>query len=121
MLGKLTLDGGGSIAINCNPIERFEDMGLHANLLKGVYRYGLEKPANVQQRAIVPCVKGRDVIVQAQSGMGKTAALVIAILQRLDLGNPQCQALVLAPTRELAEQVNTIIIILYTGKMIINQ
>ena len=49
---------------------------------------------------------GRDVIAQAQSGTGKTATFAIAILQSIDVGLPSCQALVLAPTRELAQQVH---------------
>ena len=48
---------------------------------------------------------GRDVIAQAQSGTGKTATFAISILQRLDIGLKECQALILAPTRELAKQV----------------
>lgn len=52
-------------------------------------------------------ISGRDVIAQAQSGTGKTATFSIAILQRLDLSLNYCQALVLAPTRELAQQVRT--------------
>jgi superfamily II DNA/RNA helicase len=51
---------------------------------------------------------GRDVIAQAQSGTGKTATFSIAILQQLDLNIKDCQALILAPTRELAQQVNTV-------------
>lgn len=47
---------------------------------------------------------GRDVIAQAQSGTGKTATFAISILQNIDLNIPQCQAMVLAPTRELAQQ-----------------
>ncbi len=50
-------------------------------------------------------LKGRDVIAQAQSGTGKTATFSIAILQQLDLSVKDCQALILAPTRELAQQV----------------
>ena len=87
------------------PVTTFEDMHLKTDLLKGIHAYGLEKPALCQQSIILPCIQGRDVICQAQSGMGKTAAFCIAILQRLDKTNPNCQALVLAPTRELAEQV----------------
>jgi superfamily II DNA/RNA helicase len=49
---------------------------------------------------------GRDVIAQAQSGTGKTATFAISILQNIDLANPECQAMVLAPTRELAQQVS---------------
>jgi len=86
-------------------VDNFDDMGLKEDLLRGVYAYGFEKPSAIQQRAIIPCVKGFDVIAQAQSGTGKTATFAVAILQKLDVTLKECQALVLAPTRELAQQV----------------
>jgi translation initiation factor 4A len=94
-----------NLNINGNVSERFQDMGLHPQILQGIADYGLERQAFIQQRAILPSIQGKDVIVQAQSGMGKTAALVIAVLQRLDRNNPKTQALVVVPTRELAGQV----------------
>lgn len=48
--------------------DNFDDMNLKQELLRGIYGYGFEKPSAIQQRAIIPCVKGRDVIAQAQSG-----------------------------------------------------
>jgi len=80
-------------------------MGLKDELLRGIYAYGFEKPSAIQQRAILPCISGKDVIAQAQSGTGKTATFVISILQRIDTTINECQALILAPTRELAQQV----------------
>lgn len=71
-----------------------------------------ERPSSIQQRAILPVVKGHDVIAQAQSGTGKTATFSISALQKLDLANPQCQALILAPTRELAQQIQKVVIAL---------
>lgn len=50
-------------------------MNLKAELLRGIYAYGFEKPSAIQQRAIMPVVKGKDVVAQAQSGTGKTATL----------------------------------------------
>merc|ERR1712223_1533163 len=85
--------------------ENFDDMGLREELLRGVYAYGFEKPSAIQQRAIVPCIKGYDVIAQAQSGTGKTATFSISALQSIDTKLNECQALVLAPTRELAQQI----------------
>jgi translation initiation factor 4A len=75
---------------------------------RGIYAYGFEKPSAIQQRAILPVVQGHDTIAQAQSGTGKTGTFSIGILQRIDtsaeaLGSGP-QALVLAPTRELAQQ-----------------
>ena len=90
-------------------VDSFDDMDLREELLRGIYAYGFEKPSAIQARAILPSCTGRDVIAQAQSGTGKTATFSIAVLQQLDINLKQCQALVLAPTRELATQVgNTI-------------
>lgn len=73
-----------------------------------IYFVGFEKPSAIQQRGIVPFCKGLDVIQQAQSGTGKTATFCSGILQQLDYGLVQCQALVLAPTRELAQQIEKV-------------
>ncbi|GER53537.1 eukaryotic initiation factor 4A [Striga asiatica] len=88
--------------------DSFDAMGLQENLLRGIYAYGFEKPSAIQQRGIVPFCKGLDVIQQAQSGTGKTATFCSGILQQLDYGLTQCQALVLAPTRELAQQIEKV-------------
>jgi superfamily II DNA/RNA helicase len=64
-----------------------------------------QKPSAIQQRAIKPLIMMRDTIAQAQSGTGKTATFTIGLLQNIDLSNRDCQALILAPTRELASQI----------------
>ncbi|XP_010533343.1 PREDICTED: eukaryotic initiation factor 4A-1-like, partial [Tarenaya hassleriana] len=69
---------------------------------------GFEKPSAIQQRGIVPFCKGLDVIQQAQSGTGKTATFCSGVLQQLDYSLVQCQALVLGPTRELAQQIEKV-------------
>lgn len=89
--------------------DKFEDMGLKSKLLKGIYQYGFEKPSAIQQRAIVPMVSGRDIIAQSQSGTGKTAVFSIGILQTVDTKLNCTQALVLSPTRELAEQTQRVL------------
>ena len=86
-------------------VEEFSELGLKKDLLRGIYGYGFEKPSSIQQKAILPIIKGRDVIAQAQSGSGKTGAFVIGSLQVIDLEKLEVQALVLAPTRELAKQI----------------
>lgn len=58
-------------------------MDLKADLLRGVYAYGFERPSAIQQRAIKPIITGRDCIAQAQSGTGKTATFSVSILQRV--------------------------------------
>ncbi|MCV4656173.1 DEAD/DEAH box helicase, partial [Escherichia coli] len=80
----------------------FDTMGLREDLLRGIYAYGFEKPSAIQQRAIKQIIKGRDVIAQSQSGTGKTATFSISVLQCLDIQVRETQALILAPTRELA-------------------
>jgi superfamily II DNA or RNA helicase len=69
---------------------------------------GFEKPSAIQQRAVVPIVSGVDVIAQSQSGTGKTAVFSMSILQRLDTTSTDTQALILSPTRELAEQTQKV-------------
>jgi translation initiation factor 4A len=86
----------------------FDDMGLDENLLRGIYAYGYEKPSAIQQKGIVPFVRGLDVIQQAQSGTGKTATFCAGVLQRLNYASKNCQALLLAPTRELAQQIEKV-------------
>jgi len=90
----------------------FDGMGLREDLIRGIYAYGFEKPSAIQQRAVRPIVKGRDVIAQAQSGTGKTATFAISVLQSLDIQVRETQALVLSPTRELAQQIQKVILAL---------
>merc|ERR1739847_112202 len=91
-------------------------MHLREELLRGIYGYGFEKPSAIQQRAIAPCIKGHDVIAQAQSGTGKTATFSISILEKIDINARDCQALILAPTRELAQQIQKVVMALdYMG------
>jgi ATP-dependent RNA helicase len=71
-----------------------------------------EKPSAIQQRAILPITQGRDVIAQAQSGTGKTATFSIAVLQSIDVTVRETQALVLSPTRELATQIQSVVLAL---------
>ncbi|KAL4918843.1 P-loop containing nucleoside triphosphate hydrolase protein [Aspergillus aurantiobrunneus] len=90
--------------------DSFDSMDLKSELLRGVYAYGFERPSAIQQRAIVPIIKGSDVIAQAQSGTGKTATFSVSALQKLDPKVKACQALIVAPTRELAQQIQKVVI-----------
>jgi len=102
---------GEEIATNWDEVTpTFDAMDLKEDLLRGIYAYGFEKPSAIQQRAIKPMLLGRDVIAQAQSGTGKTATFAVGILQRLDVELKDCQSLVLAPTRELAQQIVKVIL-----------
>jgi len=93
-------------------VPTFDSMGIREDLLRGIYAYGFEKPSAIQQRAIKQIIKGRDVIAQAQSGTGKTATFSISTLQVLDTSVRETQALILCPTRELAQQVQKVILAL---------
>ncbi|GIX75655.1 eukaryotic initiation factor 4A-II [Caerostris darwini] len=111
--GPPGMEANGIIESNWEEVvDNFDNMQLNEDLLRGIYAYGFEKPSAIQQRAIIPCVKGLDVIAQAQSGTGKTATFSIAILQQLDVNFRETQALILAPTRELAQQIQKVVIAL---------
>ena len=88
-----------------SPEVTFADLGLGDKVLKALADVGYEKPSAIQAATIPPLLAGRDVVGLAQTGTGKTAAFALPILSRLDLSQKKPQALVLAPTRELALQV----------------
>nr|AET50633.1 hypothetical protein [Eimeria tenella] len=89
-------------------VSSFDSLPLNEKLLRGIYSYGFEKPSAIQMRGIKPIIDGHDTIGQAQSGTGKTATFVIAALQKIDYDKPACQVLILAPTRELAQQIQKV-------------
>jgi len=113
---NMDIDSGDSQAFDSTrgiePIVSFEEMGLKEDLLRGLYTYGFEKPSAIQQRAILPILKGRDVIAQAQSGTGKTSLIALTLCQLVDVSMNEVQALILSPTRELASQTDKIIMAL---------
>lgn len=105
------MDPGGVIESNWDKVcDSFDEMNLKEKLLRGIYAYGFERPSAIQQRAILPCITGHDVIAQAQSGTGKTATFSVSLLQQIDTTVNECQALVLAPTRELAHQIQKVVL-----------
>ena len=83
----------------------FRELGLNAEVLKAIDALGFEEPTPIQRQAIPLLTRGIDVVAQAQTGTGKTAAFAIPIMERVDPARRAVQALVLAPTRELAVQV----------------
>ncbi|MDQ7074109.1 MAG: DEAD/DEAH box helicase [Gammaproteobacteria bacterium] len=84
---------------------QFSQLGLAAPILKAVQEVGYEVPSPIQAQSIPPLLEGRDLLGQAQTGTGKTAAFALPLLSRLDVSLKHPQMLVLAPTRELAIQV----------------
>ncbi|MGB3376405.1 MAG: DEAD/DEAH box helicase, partial [Microbacterium sp.] len=87
------------------PKPGFEQLGLTGPVLKAIRDLGYETPSPIQAATIPLLLEGRDVLGTAQTGTGKTAAFALPVLEHLDLSQKTPQALVLAPTRELALQV----------------
>ena len=86
-------------------VQNFNDLPLSKDVLRGIKALGFEKPTPIQAQSIMPLLEGRDVIGQAQTGTGKTAAFGIPMVESIDLSDNRVQGLVLAPTRELAVQI----------------
>jgi ATP-dependent RNA helicase DeaD len=86
-------------------MSTFEEMKLDPLILRGVEKMGFTKPTPIQEKTIGPLMRGRDVIGQAKTGSGKTLAFSVPLLHSIDPRNHHVQALVLAPTRELAVQI----------------
>jgi ATP-dependent RNA helicase DeaD len=86
-------------------VDSFADLGIEENVLRALSEVGYERPTGVQRAAIPALLEGRDLIAQSQTGTGKTAAFAVPLIQAVDPEVSDVQALVLAPTRELAVQV----------------
>jgi ATP-dependent RNA helicase DeaD len=86
-------------------VQNFNDLPLSKDVLRGIKALGFKKPSPIQAQSIIPLLEGRDVIGQAQTGTGKTAAFGIPMVESIDLREKGVQGLVLAPTRELAVQI----------------
>jgi translation initiation factor 4A len=110
-------DKNEDINININeepetPIHIYnswDELQLNTDILRGIYAYGYEKPSPIQSKAIEPIKQGRDIIAQAQSGTGKTAAFSVGALSRIKLTDNFNQVLIMAPTHELAKQISSVI------------
>jgi ATP-dependent RNA helicase DeaD len=96
---------------NIEPVDGFESLGLRAAISSTLSSLGYEEPTPIQRAAIPPLVEGRDLLGQAATGTGKTAAFALPIIEHISAdadrrrGRPEVRALVLVPTRELAMQV----------------
>jgi translation initiation factor 4A len=89
-------------------LNTWNDFDIDVNLLRGIYCYGFEAPSEIQKKTFNHIVSGKDIIAQAQSGSGKTGAFTIGALQLVDPKMSSTQVIVMAPTRELAKQISTV-------------
>ena len=85
-------------------INSWDEIEMEPAILRGIYSYGFENPSPIQKKAIKPIIMGKDIIAQAQSGTGKTAAFSVGALACVNLKENNTQVLVLSPTRELTVQ-----------------
>ena len=90
-------------------IRSWEDLDINPDILRGIYGFGFENPSPIQSKAITPIIAKKDIIAQAQSGTGKTAAFSIGALSLIDLTKKEVQVIVLSPTRELSQQTYNVI------------
>ena len=90
-------------------INSWDDLDSDPNILRGIYSSGFERPSPIQKKAIKPIILGKDVIAQAQSGTGKTAAFGIGALSIVNVLDNFTQVLILSPTKELAKQTSSVI------------
>ncbi|KAF3905341.1 hypothetical protein AA313_de0205153 [Arthrobotrys entomopaga] len=100
-----TTTGPGSCGADGSVTDTFEKMTLKPELLRGINALNLELPFPFQQKVTLPIINGHDIIIQAQSGTGKTIGFLISALQRIDTTEAPCQVLVLAPVREAGQHI----------------
>lgn len=91
-------------------VTNFDELNLKENLLRGIYSYGFERPSRIQCLAIPHILNKKDVIAQAQAGTGKTAAFTIGTLSMIDEKQCHPQAIIMSNTRELADQINSVVV-----------
>jgi|TARA_Y100000389_G_C17454866_1_gene517416 superfamily II DNA/RNA helicase len=89
--------------------KKWDYFNLKDDLLKGIYAYGFDNPSEIQQQSLPPILNKNDVFIQAQSGSGKTGTFSISILQLINTNIKKTQAIIVAPTRELAKQISYVI------------
>jgi len=105
--GSASASASASVTKEFNKWEDLEH--LDPNLLRGIYAYGFDNPSMIQQKSILSFFDRKDMIAQAQSGTGKTGAFSVGVLQNIDTSAKKVQAIILAPTRELAKQIHDVV------------
>jgi translation initiation factor 4A len=120
IISKLESENVVDGATNTNPedssyapkeFDKWEDLEgvISEELMRGIYAYGFDTPSLIQRKALLTIFDKKDIIAQAQSGTGKTGVFTIGVLQKVDTEVNKTQAMILAPTRELAKQIYDVI------------
>jgi len=104
-----TIEEDQQESFSYSEINNWDDLNIHPDLLRGIYSYGFENPSPIQSKSIVPIIQGKDMIAQAQSGTGKTAAFTIGALSQVNVDDNSTQIIILSPTRELSLQSCSVI------------
>ena len=89
--------------------KEWDQLDIDENILRGIYGMGFERPSIIQQKAIIPIILKQDLIAQAQSGTGKTAAFSIGALSAVNMNEKTTQVLILSPTKELTMQTASVV------------
>ena len=89
--------------------KEFDELEISSNILRGIYAYGFDSPSVIQRKALLTIFDKKDIIAQAQSGTGKTGVFTIGVLHKINTEINKTQAMILAPTRELAKQIYDVI------------
>jgi translation initiation factor 4A len=105
------VESGDVVEYTPKEFDKWEDLEgiINEDIMRGIYAYGFDTPSLIQQKALLTMFDKRDIIAQAQSGTGKTGVFTIGALQNVDPKVNKTQAMILAPTRELAKQIHGVI------------
>jgi superfamily II DNA/RNA helicase len=102
-------DNAHELETDAYTINSWDELSINPLLLRGIYAYGFENPSPIQKKSIVPILKGKDVIAQAQSGTGKTACFAISSIELVNTSLKNTQAIIMSPTRELSAQIKSVV------------
>lgn len=105
------VESGDVVEYTPKEFDKWEDLEgiINEDIMRGIYAYGFDTPSLIQRKALLTMFDKRDIIAQAQSGTGKTGVFTIGALQNVDPKVNKTQAMILAPTRELAKQIHGVI------------
>lgn len=103
------IENENSVEDNLSIINRWDELDIDPCILRGIYSFGFENPSPIQSKSIIPIIQKHDIIAQAQSGTGKTAAFSIGALAQVELQKSTNQILIMSPTHELTNQIASVI------------